>query len=191
MKKIGLFFGSFNPVHNGHLELATAFREEAQLEEVWVVLTPQNPHKKSSDLASDYHRLEMLKIAFSDLSESIKVSDVELSLSSPYYTANTLDWLEKEYPEINFVILMGSDSLNTLSTWSRYQRILEFPIFVYPRLPLHQSSLLNHDSITMMKFPLVNVSATQIRNMIFTTKSVSEWLPQGVEDYISEHDLYS
>ena len=120
MKKIGLFFGSFNPVHIGHVELANAFLKQANLEELWVVLTPQNPHKKSIDLAQDYHRLQMLKEAFSTQSKYIKISEVEFLLTAPYYTANTLDYLEKQYPKCTFSILMGSDSLETLPSWNRH-----------------------------------------------------------------------
>ncbi len=99
MKKIGLFFGSFNPVHIGHIELAKAFLKQANLEELWVVLTPQNPHKKADELAPDQHRLQMLKEAFSNQSKNIKISEVEFLLSAPYYTANTLDYLVKQYPK--------------------------------------------------------------------------------------------
>jgi len=191
MKKIGLFFGSFNPVHIGHIELAKAFLKQANLEELWVVLTPQNPHKKADELAPDQHRLQMLKEAFSNQSKNIKISEVEFLLSAPYYTANTPDYLVKQYPKCTFSILMGCDSLETLPNWNRHQRILDFPIFVYPRAPhncLETSP--NYASVTVMDFPIVEVSSTNIRKRIMKGAECSKLLPKSVENYIKTHDLY-
>jgi nicotinate-nucleotide adenylyltransferase len=191
VKKIGLFFGSFNPVHNGHIALAKAFLQQANLEELWVVLTPQNPHKNAEELAPNYHRLQMLKEAFSTESKNIKISEVEFLLPAPYYTANTLDYLEKQYPKVAFSILMGSDSLESLPSWNRYQRILEFPIFVYPRAVNNSiNSFHNWESVTLMNFPTVEVSSTDIRQQIFEGATSCKLLPESVENYIKTNGLY-
>jgi nicotinate-nucleotide adenylyltransferase len=178
-------------VHNGHLEVANAFLKKAGLDELWVVLTPQNPHKKSAGLALNHHRLEMLKKAFSESPESIRVSDVEFSLSPPYYTANTLDHLEQEYPKVSFSILMGADCLESLSHWSRYERILEFPIFVYPRgQQNYLDSFSNHGSVRQMNSTIINISSTQIRDRILKGDSISEFVPKSVANYINKYRLY-
>ena len=132
--KIGLYFGTFNPIHVGHLIIANHMAEHADLDQIWMVVTPHNPLKKKSTLLDDYHRLQMVHLATEDFPK-IKPSDIEFKLSQPNYTVNTLVHLEEKYPNYEFSLIMGEDNLKSLHKWKNYEVILEnHEIYVYPRL---------------------------------------------------------
>lgn len=189
--KIGLLFGSFNPVHIGHLIIATYMANHTSLDKVWLVVSPQNPLKKYGDLINTYDRLEMAKLA-TDNSDRISVSDVELKLPQPSYTIDTLTHLQEKYPEHEFAIIMGSDNLITLPKWKNYKLILrDYRIFVYPRPGYENAELASHPSVTITMTPLMELSATFIRKSLAEKKNVQYFVPDSVLKFIESKSLYS
>ncbi len=190
-KKTGLFFGSFNPVHTGHLILANYFTEHAGLDEIWFVVTPQNPLKKQSNLLPDYHRLYMARLATEPYSK-FKVSTVEFDLPKPNFTIVTLEKLKEDYPNRRFILLMGQDALISLPKWKNFEQILsDYRIFVYPRRYGGSSDLLVHPSVIFFEqAPVVEISASQIRNDLKAGKNVRPLLPHEVYQYIIEMGFY-
>jgi nicotinate-nucleotide adenylyltransferase len=190
-KRTGLFFGSFNPVHTGHLILANFFTEHAGLDEVLFVLTPQNPLKKRKALLPDYHRLYLLRLAIEPY-EKFNVSTVEFDLPRPNYTVITLAHLQDLYPERKWILLMGEDSLASLPKWRNYEKILrENTLYVYPRRNARPTELMNHPSVKFFNdAPLVEISASQIRKDIARGKNVRPMLPEKVYEYIMEMNFY-
>jgi len=191
-KKTGLFFGSFNPVHNGHLILANYFTEHGDLDEIWFVLTPHNPHKKKASLLPDHHRLYLLRLALEPY-EKFKVSTVEFDLPQPNYTVHTLAHLKDLYPDKDFVLLMGADSLAGLPKWKNYEQILrDHTIYVYPRRHAQPpENLLRHPRVHYFeKAPIVEISASQIRNDIAAGKNVRPLLPESVLEHIENMNFY-
>ncbi len=191
-KKIGLFFGSFNPIHIGHLIIANYLVEHSNLSEVWFVVTPHNPHKQKKSLLDDHQRLTMVRVAIENYPK-LKASNVEFDLPQPNYTVHTLAVLQEQHPQHQFVLLMGADNLASLHKWKNYQSILDYyQIIVYPRIttkvPLE--SLRNHPSIREVKAPIIELSATQIRNDIRDKKNVRPMLPPEVFQYIDEMNFY-
>ena len=189
--KTGLFFGSFNPVHTGHLILANYFTEHAGLDEIWFVLTPQNPLKKRSTLLADHHRLYLLRLAVEPY-EKFKVSTVEFDLPRPNYTVVTLAHLSDIYPGKSFVLLMGQDALASLPKWKNYEQILSYnEIYVYPRRGNFDHPLLKHNRVKCFeKAPVVEISSSQIRSDIKEGKNVRPLLPERVFEYITEMNFY-
>lgn len=188
--KIGLFFGSFNPIHIGHLIIANYMANHTELEKVWLVVSPQNPLKKYGDLVNTYDRLEMAKLA-TDNSTNIVVSDVELKLPQPSYTIDTLAHLAEKYPEHEFAIIMGSDNLATLHKWKNYKLILrDYRIFVYPRPGYENAELASHPSVTITMTPLMELSATFIRQSLAQKKNVQYFVPDAVLKFIDDKSLY-
>ncbi len=192
MRKTGLFFGSFNPVHIGHLIIANHIVEHTAIDEVWLVVTPHNPHKKKVSLLNDFQRLTMVRLATENY-PSIKDCNIEFDLQQPNYTINTITVLQEKFPENKFILLMGEDNLVTFPKWKNYEAILKYyQIYVYPRL--HQKSvpafLLSHPSIEFIKAPVIEISATQIRKDIKTGKNVRPLLPPEVYKYIEEMHFY-
>jgi len=188
--KIGLLFGSFNPIHIGHLIIANYMANHTDLDQVWLVVSPQNPLKKYGDLINTYDRLEMAKLA-TDNSKSIKVSDVELRLPQPSYTIDTLVHMKEKYPEHEFAIIMGSDNLVTLHKWKNYKLILrDYKIYVYPRPGYENAELASHPSVTITMTPLMELSASFIRKSIAEKKSVRYFVPDPVLDFIEGKALY-
>ncbi len=190
--KVGLFFGSFNPIHVGHLTLANYLVEYSDLDQVWFVVTPHNPHKKKSSLLEDHHRLAMVRIAVEDYPK-LKASDIEFGLPQPNYTVNTLAYLEEQHPDTNFALIMGEDNLKSLHKWKNYQTILERQsIYVYPRISQgtveHQFN--GHPKITKVDAPIMELSSTFIRKAIGAGKNVRPMLPHNVWVYLDEMNFY-
>jgi nicotinate-nucleotide adenylyltransferase len=188
--KIGLLFGSFNPIHIGHLIIANYLANHTSLDKVWLVVSPQNPLKKYGDLINTYDRLEMAKLA-TDNSNNIKVSDVELKLPQPSYTIDTLTHLKEQYPEHEFALIMGSDNLVSLPKWKNYKLILrDYKIFVYPRPGYENAELASHPSVTITMTPQMELSATFIRKSIAEKKNVQYFVPDAVLEFIDSKGLY-
>lgn len=190
--KIGLYFGTFNPIHVGHLIIANHMAEHADLDQVWMVVTPHNPLKKKSTLLADHHRLEMVFLATEDFPK-IKPSDIEFKLSQPNYTVNTLVHLEEKYPEHAFSLIMGEDNLKSFHKWKNYEAILaHHEIYVYPRLDATAKNPLfkNHPKIHLIDAPVVEISSTSIRENIKKGKNVLPLLPPKVWEYIDHNNFY-
>jgi len=189
--KIGLFFGSFNPIHTGHLIIANYMANYTDLDKVWLVVSPQNPLKKYVDLINTYDRLEMAKLA-TENSQNLSVSDVELKLPQPSYTIDTLIHLQEKYPQHEFAIIMGSDNLVTLHKWKNFKLILrDYKIYVYPRPGYENAEFASHPSVTITMTPLMELSATFIRKAIAEKKDVRYFVPDKVLDFIESKSLYS
>ncbi|MFA6247018.1 MAG: nicotinate (nicotinamide) nucleotide adenylyltransferase [Mucilaginibacter sp.] len=188
--KIGLLFGSFNPIHIGHLIIANYMANYTALDKVWLVVSPQNPLKKYGDLINTYDRLEMAKLA-TDNATNIAVSDVELKLPQPSYTIDTLTHLKEKYPEHDFALIMGSDNLVTLHKWKNYKMILrDYQIFVYPRPGYENAEFASHPSVTITMTPQMELSATFIRKSIAEKKNVQYFVPDPVLNFIESKGLY-
>ncbi|MDG1147417.1 MAG: nicotinate (nicotinamide) nucleotide adenylyltransferase [Crocinitomicaceae bacterium] len=199
---IGLYFGTFNPIHIGHLKVANYMAEHTDLEEIWFVVSPHSPQKEKKALLEDHHRLEMVRIAIED-NRTLKVSDVEFELPQPNYTATTLSCLQEKYPKHSFSLLMGEDNLRGFHTWFNYERILaNHKIYVYPRTvtcqePVKQvgekpfSELYNHQNVILCKgVPKLKISSSFIRESIEKKKDVRSLLPEKVYTYIINMNFY-
>ncbi len=190
--KIGLFFGTFNPIHIGHLIIANHMAEFSELDEVWFVVTPHNPFKEKKTLLADNHRLRMVMEATEDY-PNLKPSNIEFGLPQPNYTVNTLVHLQEKYPDDQFNLIMGEDNLHTFHKWKNYKVILEnYHIYVYPRISKikGQPSLLNHPKVHKIDAPIIEISSTFIRKTIPTGKNVQPLLPQKVWKYLDEMNFY-
>lgn len=187
--KIGLYFGSFNPIHTGHLIIANHVLNESDLERIWFVVSPQNPFKVSASLLNEYHRLHLVKLATED-DNRIKVSDIEFKLPKPSYTADTLAYLTEKYPQHEFAIIMGSDSYQNLHKWKNYEIIVNnFPVYVYKRDGFEIKQVLKRAPIVLTA-PLLQISATEIRRLIGNGKSVRYMLPDKVREEIEQNRYY-
>ncbi|MBM3401632.1 MAG: nicotinate-nucleotide adenylyltransferase [Bacteroidetes bacterium] len=188
--KVGLFFGSFNPIHIGHLIIANYMANHTDLQQVWLVVSPHNPLKEKSDLINMYDRLEMAKLATED-AVNIRVSDIELKLPQPSYTIDTLTYVQERYPEHEFSLIMGSDNLVSLRKWKNYELILrDYHIHIYPRPGFDSHDFKNHSSISITKTPLMELSATFIRKAIKERKNIQYFVPDKVLDFIEGKNLY-
>lgn len=190
--KIGLYFGTFNPIHVGHLIIANHMAEHSDLDQVWMVVTPHNPFKKKSTLLDDYHRLQMVHLAAEDFPK-IKPSDIEFKLDQPNYTVNTLVHLQEKYPDHEFSLIMGEDNLKSFHKWKNYEAILEHhDIYVYPRISseIENLDLKNHVKIHLIDAPVVEISSTFIRDTIKKGKNVQPLLPLKVWEYIDHNNFY-
>lgn len=190
--KIGLYFGTFNPIHTGHLIIANHLVEFSDLDEVWLVVTPHNPHKQKNTLLNDYHRLDMVRIATEDYPK-LKPSDIEFKLTQPNYTVDTLIHLEEKFPTYEFSLIMGEDNLNTFHKWKNYEVILDrYDIYVYPRISenKNENQLLNHTKIHKINAPVVEISSTFIRNGIKQNKNIRPLLPEKVWEHIDTNLIY-
>ena len=188
--KIGLLFGSFNPIHIGHLIIANYMANYTDLDKVWLVVSPQNPLKKYGDLINTYDRLEMARLA-TDNSDKLSVSDVEIRLPQPSYTIDTLTHLKEKYPQHEFALIMGSDNLVTLHKWKNYKLILrDYQIYVYPRPGYENTDLATHPSVHITMTPLMELSASFIRKSIADKKSVQYFVPDPVLNFIESKGLY-
>ena len=189
--KIGLYFGTFNPIHAGHLIIANHMAEYSGLDQVWIVVTPHNPLKKKSTLLDDHHRLQMVFLATEDYPK-LKPSDVEFRLPQPSYTVNTLAHLQEKFPTHEFSLIMGEDNLNSLHKWKNYEVILQsHDIYVYPRI---NTEIINPDIATAARIhkvnaPIIEISSTFIRNSIKEGKNVRPLLPEKVWQYVG-HNLF-
>lgn len=189
-KKIGLFFGSFNPVHIGHLIIANHMAHCTDLDEVWLVLSPQNPFKKKESLAKDRERLYMLNLAVED-NPALRVSDVELSLPQPSYTIDTLTHLKEKHPEHHFVLIMGGDNLPTLHKWKNFEQLIaQYAVYVYKRPGYEAEDFAHEADIRFVEAPLLDISASYIRNCIESGLSIRYMVHDAVYDYIDGSGLY-
>ncbi|EAP87530.1 nicotinate (nicotinamide) nucleotide adenylyltransferase [Croceibacter atlanticus] len=191
-KNIGLYFGTFNPIHIGHLAIANHMAEFSELDEIWLVVTPHNPFKKKSTLLDNHHRLEMVRLA-TEHYPKLKPSTVEFDLPQPNYTVNTLAVLEEKYPDYMFNLIMGEDNLKSLHKWKNYDVILErYGIFVYPRISegVIEHQFKDHPKITKVKAPIMEISSTFIRSSIADKKNIRPLLPEHVWSYADEMNFY-
>jgi len=188
--KIGLFFGSFNPVHNGHLVIASYMAEFTDLDQVWFVVTPHNPFKEKETLLADHHRFQLVKIAIGDF-RKLKVSDIEFNLPKPSYTIHTVSYLYDKYPEHQFVLIMGADNLDSFHKWKNWEQLLEqVELYVYPRKESSGGELLHHPKVQVIPAPMMELSATFIRNAIKSGKDVRYMVPEAVWQYMREMHFY-
>lgn len=170
MKKVGLFFGSFNPIHKGHLIVAQSVLEEAQLQEIWFVVSPQNPFKPSSSLLHEFDRYEMVRLAIHD-NYQFKVSDIEFNMPKPSYTIDTLTYIQDQHKQTKFYLIIGQDNLAQFGNWKNHLQILEhFSLLVYPRANNNPSPFDQHPKVKFIQAPLLNISATYIRKLLKENK---------------------
>ena len=197
MKKIGLFFGSFNPIHIGHLILANYILENSDMEELWFVVSPQNPFKDKKSLLNDHNRLDMVQLSVKNYPK-MRASNIEFSLPKPSYTIDTLTYLNEKYPDYSFALIMGEDNLKSLPKWKNYEKLVsDYQIIVYPRIfegnvspSLNDSELRNHENISLINAPIIELSATEIRKMIKEGKNVRPMLPPEVFEYLDGSSFY-
>jgi len=189
-KKIGLFFGSFNPIHIGHLIIANYFVEYTDLDKVWFVVSPQNPFKEKKSLLEDHHRLALARIAVED-DLRFWVSDMEFHMPKPSYTIDTLTYLEEKYPDNQFILLTGSDQLPNFHKWKNAEVILElYEMYVYARPGYSNSEFENHPKVKIFNTLQMEISSTFIRKSIKEEKDMRYMLPLKVWEYISEMHFY-
>lgn len=190
MKKTGLFFGSFNPIHMGHLVIAQSMLEEANLEEVWFVVSPQNPFKETQSLLQDTHRLRMVELSIKG-NPHLRACDIEFHLPTPSYTATTLRELAHAYPEKDFCIIMGSDNLSNFHRWRESQFIINnYELFVYPRPNHCNPEWIDHPRVHLVEVPMLDISSTYIRGKIARGKNIQYLVPEAVMDYIADNNFY-
>jgi nicotinate-nucleotide adenylyltransferase len=190
--KIGLYFGTFNPIHVGHLIIANHMAEHSDLEQIWMVVTPHNPLKQKNTLLDDYQRLHLVRLATEDYPK-IKPSDIEFKLPQPNYTVNTLAHLMEKYPQHEFSLIMGEDNLKSLHNWKNYEYILEHhDIYIYPRVSeeAENPNLKNHPSVHWIDAPIVEISSTFIRENIKNKKNIRPLLPYNVWEYVDHNNFY-
>lgn len=196
-KRVGLYFGSFNPVHLGHLVIANHMLQHADLEEVWLVVTPTSPHKQGIDLIPEKHRLQMVKLALADHPQ-LRASSVEFDLPRPNYTARTMEHLRVGHPSTAFSIIMGQDNLASFSTWQDHTALLDqHRLLIYPRISDHAVAIPNeldrwmtHPHVEVQKAPLIAISSTYIRDAIMSGHDVQFLLPDAVVAYIGNNHFY-
>lgn len=188
--KTGLLFGSFNPIHIGHMAIANYMLEFTDLERLWFVVTPHNPLKKKSSLLADHHRLELVNRAIGD-NPKMKASDIEFKLPQPNYTTDTLAYLREKYPKQEFALIMGSDNLVTLHKWKNYELLLEqYEIYVYPRPGDKDLPYADNPRVKITEAPLMEVSSSFIREAIRDKKDVRYFMPGEVSKYVQEMHFY-
>ena len=189
-KKTGLFFGSFNPVHTGHLIVASQIVENSDLDQIWFVVTPQNPFKKKKTLLENHHRLNLLKEAIDD-DDRFRAIDIEFHLPQPNYTIHTLTALAEKYPEREFSLIMGEDNLNTFHKWKNYREIIsQYQLYVYPRPNYSPGELAEHPHVHLVEAPQIEISASMIREAISQKKDLRYLLPDKVLKYIEDMMFY-
>lgn len=190
--KIGLYFGSFNPIHIGHLVIANHMAENSDLNQIWFVVTPHNPFKKKSSLLDNYQRLEMVYRATKQY-DKLKPSDIEFNLPQPNYTINTLTHLKEKYPNYEFSLIMGEDNLKSFHKWKNHELIIEnHNVYIYPRIS--ESKIVTpfnkHPKIHLVAAPIMQISSTHIRKAIKEKKNIKPLLPQPVWEYLDEMNFY-
>lgn len=187
--QIGLFFGSFNPIHNGHLIIANSILQRAKLQEIWFVVSPQNPFKKSTSLLPIHDRLHLVNVAIED-NPKFRASDIELSLPKPSYTIDTLTHLREKFPQHTFSLILGGDNLETIHKWKNADILLrDYTFYVYNR-NAQNNPFPDNKNIHFFEFPLLDVSSTFLRNELKANRSVQYFVPQKVWEYIDNYNLY-
>jgi len=188
--KAGLFFGSYNPIHIGHLAIANYMLEYSDLDELWLVISPQNPLKKKKTLLNEYDRYRMAELALEG-NGKIKPSDIEFRLPKPSYTIDTLSYLKEKNPSTDFVLIMGADNIESFEKWKNYETILKYyQIYVYPRPGFDLGKYKHHSNVKLINAPLMEISSSFIRDAIKQGKDVRYFLPEKVYDYICKLNLY-
>ena len=190
--KIGLFFGTYNPIHVGHLIIANHLAEHSDLDQIWLVVTPQSPHKTKQSLLDNHQRLELVFLATKDYPK-LAPSAIEFNLPQPNYTVRTLAYLEEKHPENQFALIMGEDNLRSLPKWKNAEVIMgNYPIYVYPRKmnPSSSSASFSSETVTYIDAPVIEVSSTFIRQQIKDGKNIKPLLPMAVWNYIDEMNFY-
>ena len=190
--KIGLYFGTFNPIHVGHMIIANHLAEHSDLDQIWMIVTPHNPLKEKKTLLDDYQRLHLVHLATEDYPK-IKPSDFEFKLPQPNYTVNTLAHLQDKFPKHEFSLIMGEDNLKNFHKWKNYQTILaNYEVYVYPRISadFDNFEFKNHPKVHVINAPIVEISSTFIRENIKNRKNVQSLLPSKVWDYIDKSGFY-
>ncbi len=188
--KIGLFFGSFNPIHVGHMVIANYMLEYTDLERIWFVVSPQNPLKNKASLLDEKQRLHMVTLAIGD-NTKYKASNIEFKLPQPSYTINTLVHLNEKYPQHEFVLIMGADNLTTFHKWKNYEVILKnYQLYVYPRVKTSESDFDKHPSVKFVPAPLVELSSTAIREAIKAKKDMRYFMAEEAWQYLKSMHFY-
>lgn len=186
---IGLYFGSFNPIHIGHLIIANHVLNETEIEKIWFIVSPQNPFKESKTLLNEFDRLHLVRLA-TENDNRIKCSDIEFTLPKPSYTSNTLTFLSEKYPDQRFAIIMGSDSYQNLDKWKNFKAIIDnYEIYVYKRKDDEIKRMIGNEPI-ILNAPLIEISASQIRENIKTGKSIRYLVPEVVREEIETRKFY-
>ncbi|GAA5025934.1 putative nicotinate-nucleotide adenylyltransferase [Marivirga lumbricoides] len=189
-KTVGLFFGSFNPIHVGHLIIANTMLEEKAVNEVWFIVSPQNPFKKQNTLAHEFDRMDLVEAAIAD-HFSMKASDIEFHMPKPSYTADTLAYLTDKYPEVEFKLIIGQDNLKNFPKWKNHEVILnQYGLLVYPRPNAKTSPLEQHKNVKFIEAPQMDISATFIRKSIKNNRSVKYLVPDAVLERINAKKLF-
>ncbi|MCR5589824.1 MAG: nicotinate-nucleotide adenylyltransferase [Bacteroidales bacterium] len=190
MKRTALFFGSFNPIHVGHLIIANTMLQQEGIDEVWFVVSPHNPLKERATLLADHHRMQMVRRAIED-NYGMRACDIEMHLPVPSYTVVTLAALGEKYPDREFCLIMGSDNLDSLHKWRNYEHILEnYRIYVYPRPGSERCARREHPNVTMVDVPMIDISSSYIRAQIAARKDVRYLLTEPVYKYLTEMHFY-
>ena len=190
--KIGLYFGTFNPIHVGHLTIANHLAEHSDMDQVWFVVTPLSPFKKKSSLLDNHQRLEMVYRATKDY-DKLRPSDIEFNLPEPNYTINTLVYLQEKFPGHTFSLIMGEDNLKSFPKWKNYELILDnHDIYVYPRISSGEVEhrFKDHPKIHKVEAPIMELSSTFIRSEIKAGKNIRPMLPEHVWEYVDEMNFY-
>lgn len=188
--KVGLLFGSFNPVHVGHLIIANYMAQNTDLKQVWFVVSPQNPFKQSNTLLHEQDRLHMVRLAIDD-NPRLNATDIEFNMPRPSYTIDTLAYLHQRYPSYEFVLIMGEDNLPTLPKWKNAEQLLaNYEIYVYPRSRTAETELKQHPKVKLVPAPNLDLSATFIRETARAGKSIRYLVPEPVEEYIKAKHLW-
>jgi len=189
--KIGLYFGSFNPIHIGHLKLANYLVDKQIIDEVWFVVSPRNPLKNQSELLDEYIRLDMLIVAIQN-QPKFKVCDIEFTMSIPSYSIDTLHLLSSQFADYQFELIIGSDNALVFDQWKNHQQLLnEFPVLVYPRKGYDFAEIADkYPQMQLLNTPIYDISSTQIRDSIAQKKDVSQWLHPSVYQFIIDNNLY-
>lgn len=189
--KIGLFFGSFNPVHTGHLIIANHMVQYTDIDEVWMVVSPQNPLKNKASLANNNDRYYLIQLAIGE-NHNLRASNIEFSLPIPSYTIDTLTYLKERYPTKNFCLIMGGDNLATIEKWKNYQLLLEqYKIYVYKRPGYDLGTYATHTNVQVLdNVPMLNISATFIRAALKAGKSIQYLVPEKVYEYLTAYNIY-
>lgn len=190
-QSIGLFFGSFNPIHTGHLIIANIMAEATDLKKVWFVISPQNPLKPSKGLLHEFDRFDMVRAAIHD-NFNLEACDAEFHMPKPSYTIHTLVYLQEKHPDKRFVVIMGEDNLQNFSKWKNHERILEdHGLYVYRRAGVQPFKEISHPNIKYVDAPLLDISATYIRNCIRNKQSIRYLVPDAVEEIIKARGYYT
>jgi nicotinate-nucleotide adenylyltransferase len=189
--KVGLFFGTYNPVHVGHMVIANYMAEFTDLDQVWMVVTPHNPFKEKASMLRDYDRLHLVRLAIGD-NLKIKASNIEFDLPQPNYTIDTLTYLKEKNPDKEFVLIMGADNLNHFPKWKNHQEILDQHwLYVYPRIGAGKDlPLESHPKVKFCDAPIMKISSSIIRKATASGKDLRHYMPEKVSEYIQASGLY-